>query len=49
MSEELKLFFSFEISKYNLIINVSNEMIDHEDYTSDHILALIEIEEENEC
>ena len=45
MCEELKLFFGLEISKDNLIINVSNEMIDHEDCTSDRILVFIEIEE----
>ena len=49
MSEELTLTFGSETSKDNLIMNVSNEMINNEDDTADLMLALIEIEEENEC
>ena len=49
MYEELTLPFGSEISKDNLIMNVSNEMINNEDDTADLILGLIEMEEENEC
>ena len=49
MSEELTLPFGSEPSKDNLIMNVSNEMINNEDDTTDLMRELIEMEEENEC
>ena len=43
LSEELTLPFGSEMSKYNLVINFSNDMIKKGDDTADIILALIEI------
>ena len=45
MSEELTLPFGSETSKDNLIVNVSNEMINNEDNTADLVLVLCEMEE----
>ena len=49
MSEELTLPFGSEISKDNLVMNLSNKIINNEDGTTNPILALVEMEEENTC
>ena len=45
MSEELTLPFGSKISKDDLIMNVSNDVINNEDDTVNLMLALIDIEE----
>ena len=48
MSNELTLLFGAEISKDNLITNISNAMINEEENSMDLMLTLIEKEEEEE-
>ena len=47
MSEELTLPFGSETSKDNLIVNVSNDVINNEDNNADLMLVSREMEEKN--
>ena len=48
MSNELTLLFGAEISKDNLITNISNAMINEEENSIDLMITLIDKEEEDE-